>query len=271
MKSIILKLAIVSLLFINIAEAGNRVKRKVTKNGEEVIVLEKKNSSGKNIRKSSKVIRKSAFKPTHKKSKTVYKNRRGKTTKVVTHHPKRNRKVVTYKKPLKTTKIHRRPRYRSTKVITYNPRHHKRRVITHRRSNYRYHNGLFSIAIGGTYRSCVAPLGIRVRYLPRRYKRVVISNRTYYHHNNTYYVYDNDEYVVVKKPDTYIVYNSSSNNDSEVYSSNTLDISESSYDNLPDRAKVVEFDGRVYYKVDGNYYKAVSQGNNIMYEIVLAD
>ena len=90
------------------------------------------------------------------------------------------------------------------KVVKVYPRHgtvvttiHKPKVIVHRGINFHYANGIWYKARGRKYVVCAAPLGIKVRHLPRGNKIVHVNGRKLYKYKGVWYKKQGRGFVVV--------------------------------------------------------------------------
>ena len=71
------------------------------------------------------------------------------------------------------------------------------RVIVHKRTNYYLADGVWYRARGRKYVVCAAPVGVRVRTLPRGNKVVVVNGRRLYKYKGIWYRKSGRNYVVV--------------------------------------------------------------------------
>ncbi len=71
------------------------------------------------------------------------------------------------------------------------------RVIVHKRTNYYLADGVWYRARGKKYVVCAAPVGVRVRTLPRGNKVVVVNGRRLYKYKGIWYRKSGRNYVVV--------------------------------------------------------------------------
>ncbi len=90
------------------------------------------------------------------------------------------------------------------KVVRVYPKHgtvvttiSKPRVVVHKNSNFYFANGVWYKARGRNYVVCAAPVGIRVRTLPRGNKVVFVNGRKLYKYNGVWYKKSKRHYVVV--------------------------------------------------------------------------
>lgn len=171
---------------------------------------------------------------------TVHTGRRG--NKTVVHKGKAGRKTVVRKS--KTLAVVHRPRrrVRRTRVVHHHYRHLPRRGVTvatvHRRATvirwggvgFRLHAGVWYRPMGKKWVVARAPIGVRIRVLPKGYRKVVVGPRTYFYYYGVYYQLQDKEYVVVDAP-----------MGAEV-------------DSLPDGYHTEVIDGKEYYVLDDVYY-----------------
>ncbi|MGI9552712.1 MAG: DUF6515 family protein [Aurantibacter sp.] len=116
--------------------------------------------------------------------------------------------------------------------------------------HFHFHNGVWYRPHGKRFITARAPLGIRVRVLPLRYRRLVIGPRPYFYHYGTFYIKvdgPEEEYEVVAAPIG-----------AEV-------------DGLPDGYKIVKERGVEYYKLDDVFYEPRINENNEEYYVVVKD
>lgn len=120
------------------------------------------------------------------------------------------------------------------------------KVLTHRNVNYHYRNGVYYRPTNGTYLVVNPPLGVRITSLPANLPYLRRGNNRYYLYQGVYYLpVGNDVYEVVDAPVGAII------------------------DRLPDDYETVELDGKVYYRLNETYYKAVLEANgNVVYEVI---
>ena len=119
-------------------------------------------------------------------------------------------------------------------------------LIVNKGTKYHYHSGFFYKHIGSKYKIVKAPIGIRVRTLPKGRIHFVHGTRKYFYYYGTYYVksdYDVD-YIIVSPPKGAKV------------------------NALPDAYKEVEIDGNEYFEFEGVFYKEVEENNEVLYEVV---
>lgn len=113
---------------------------------------------------------------------------------------------------------------------------------------YRFHKGVWYRPKGKRFVIARAPFGIRVRVLPRGYRRFVLGTNTYFYYYGTYYmkVPDSEEYEVIQAPIG-----------AEV-------------DALPEGYEIVTVNDKEYYNFDGTYYEPrIDDNDGEYYEVVL--
>ncbi len=71
------------------------------------------------------------------------------------------------------------------------------KIIVHKRTNYYFADGVWYRARGRKYVVCAAPVGIKVRALPRGNKVVVVNGRKLYKHKGIWYKKSGRHFVVV--------------------------------------------------------------------------
>ena len=75
---------------------------------------------------------------------------------------------------------------------------HHPKVVVHKGVNFYYANGIWYKPYGRKYVVCRAPIGIRVKYIPRGYQRVRINGVKYYTYNGVWYTKKRGYYTVVR-------------------------------------------------------------------------
>ena len=90
------------------------------------------------------------------------------------------------------------------RVVKVYPKHgtvvttiHKPKVIIHKNARFHFANGVWYKAQGRKYVVCAAPLGIKVRHLPRGNKVVHINGRKLYKYKGVWYKKKGRGFVVV--------------------------------------------------------------------------
>ena len=91
-----------------------------------------------------------------------------------------------------------------TKVVRVYPKHgtvvrtiHKPKVIVHKKTNFYFANGVWYKARGKRYVVCSAPVGVRVRTLPRGHRVVWRNGRKLYNYKGIWYKKSGRNFVVV--------------------------------------------------------------------------
>ncbi len=91
-----------------------------------------------------------------------------------------------------------------TSVLRVYPKHgtvvatiHKPRLITHNRTNFQFADGVWYQARGRNYVVVAAPIGVKVRRLPRGSKVVVVNGRKRYKYKGVWYKKSGRHYIVV--------------------------------------------------------------------------
>lgn len=74
---------------------------------------------------------------------------------------------------------------------------HKPKIIVHKGVNFHFANGVWYKARGRKYVVCAAPVGIKVRHLPKGNKVVVYRGIKYHTYNGVYYKKKGKKYIVV--------------------------------------------------------------------------
>ncbi|MDT0607171.1 DUF6515 family protein [Croceitalea rosinachiae] len=90
------------------------------------------------------------------------------------------------------------------KVVRVYPKHGtvvttviKPKVIVHKRTNFYFADGIWYRARGRKYVVCAAPVGVKVRKLPRGNKVVVVNGRKLYKYKGIWYKKTGRNYIVV--------------------------------------------------------------------------
>lgn len=74
---------------------------------------------------------------------------------------------------------------------------HQPRIVVHKGVNFHFANGIWYKARGRKYVVCAAPVGIKVRQLPRGNKVVVYRGVKYHTYNGIYYKKKGKRFIVV--------------------------------------------------------------------------
>ena len=90
------------------------------------------------------------------------------------------------------------------KVVRVYPKHGtvvttvvKPKVVVHKKTNFYFADGVWYKANGRKYVVCAAPVGIKVRKLPRGNKVVVVNGRKLYKYKGIWYKKSGRNYIVV--------------------------------------------------------------------------
>jgi hypothetical protein len=73
----------------------------------------------------------------------------------------------------------------------------KPKVVVHKKTNFYFANGIWYKARGRNYVVCAAPVGVKVRKLPRGNKVVVVNGRKLYKYKGIWYKKSGRKYIVV--------------------------------------------------------------------------
>ncbi|GMN09221.1 hypothetical protein MTsPCn9_03230 [Croceitalea sp. MTPC9] len=91
-----------------------------------------------------------------------------------------------------------------TTVVRVYPKHgkvvttvKKPRVVVHKKTNFYFADGIWYKARGRKYVVCAAPVGVKVRRLPRGNKVVVVNGRKLYKYRGVWYKKSGRNFVVV--------------------------------------------------------------------------
>ena len=111
--------------------------------------------------------------------------------------------------------------------------------------DYSYYNGLYYHHYDGRYESVSAPVGYKVRNLPKGYQEVTVDGTTYYYYYGAFYLptANNKKFEVVPAPVG-----------AEV-------------DNIPRGADKIVVHGQTYYTLNGVQYKAIERNDQIWYQV----
>lgn len=88
-------------------------------------------------------------------------------------------------------KLH--PRYGTVVVKVHHPK-----VIVHSGANFYYARGVWYKPYGRKYVVVKAPIGVRVKYIPRGYRIVRVNGKKYYTYNGIWYTKKRGYYTVVR-------------------------------------------------------------------------
>ena len=120
-------------------------------------------------------------------------------------------------------------------------------IYRHSGIRYHYYRGVYYKPAGTKYMVVRAPVGIRLRTLPKESIHFVLGGRRFFYYYGTYYVksVDDSEYITVNPPLGARV------------------------DALPDGYRKVIYNEKTFYKFEGTYYKAVVDDNGeVWYQVV---
>lgn len=85
------------------------------------------------------------------------------------------------------------PRHGTVVTKIYHPR-----IVVHKGATFHYANGVWYKPYGRRYKVCRAPIGIKIRFVPRGYMLVRINGKKYYHLNGIWYAKKGGYYTVVR-------------------------------------------------------------------------
>ena len=120
-------------------------------------------------------------------------------------------------------------------------------IVKHSGQKFHYKSGIYYKKSGAKYVIVKAPIGIRVRTLPKERIRCIVHGKKYFYYYGTFYQKsdNNNEYVTVDPPIGVKV------------------------DALPEGYANVEINGEDLYEFEGTYYKAITDENNQeLYEVI---
>ena len=160
-----------------------------------------------------------------------------KTKKAVVHHKK------THSKHLPHTHYKHHPR-RGAVVKSLNA---GAVAISFKGKRFHYHNGIFYKANGPKFIVAKAPLGMRVKVLPPKYKRFILGKKTYFYYYGTFYKRSDgaNEFEVIDAPVGAVV------------------------DAIPEGYETVVVDGVEYHTLDDVKYLPKENAHGSMeYEVV---
>lgn len=143
------------------------------------------------------------------------------------------------------------PNYRYSKLPkwgkSYTAVNKKAFRIAHGGVNYHYYSGIYYKRSGANYIIAKAPVGIRVRTLPKERIKCNIKGKKYFYYYGTFYTKTDgaEEYITVDPPKG------------------------ANVDALPDGYKDVTIDGNEYYEFEGILYKPViSENDEELFEVI---
>ncbi|WP_394971366.1 DUF6515 family protein [uncultured Croceitalea sp.] len=91
-----------------------------------------------------------------------------------------------------------------TTVVKVYPKHgtivktvYKPKVVVHKKTNFYFADGVWYKTRGRKYIVCAAPVGVKVRNLPRGNKVVVVNGRKLYKYKGIWYKKSGRNYVVI--------------------------------------------------------------------------
>ncbi len=94
---------------------------------------------------------------------------------------------------MQASKIKVHPRHGTVVTKIYKPS-----VVVHNGSNIYYANGTWYKPYGRRYVVCRAPIGIRVKYLPKGYRVVRVNGKKYFRYNGIWYKKNGRFYTVYR-------------------------------------------------------------------------
>ena len=164
------------------------------------------------------------------------------------HPPKKNPKAPVHKPHKKVVPKHP-PHYKYAKlpklgIVIAPPA--SAVIVRHKGVAFRFHNGVWYKPKGNGFVEIRPPVGLRIKVLPPKHKKIIVNNVTYYYYYGNYYqkVEGSEEYEVVDQPIGAVI------------------------DALPDGYSTETIDGVEYYVLDGVYYKAIECESGTCYESV---
>lgn len=110
--------------------------------------------------------------------------------------------------------------------------------------NYYDYDGIYYKYDNDRYEVVPAPVGHKVKTLPKGYSQFTLDGTTYFYYFGSYYIPQNGQYVVVQPPIG-----------AEV-------------DSIPDGYDKVMIDGQTYFTLNGVQYKAVLRDNTVWYRVI---
>lgn len=176
--------------------------------------------------------------------------------KAVVRKGKKGRKTVIRKGPHKTVVVHKTPRKRvkRTRVVHHRYINLPRRgavvasvntaaiTVRFRGVGFRVYSGVWYKPKGTKWIVARAPIGARVRVIPKGFRKVIVGSNNYFYHYGTYYMQKGTEYEVVETP------------------------TGAEIDSLPNGSETVIINGETYYLLDSTYYmpSVDNDGNEIL-------
>jgi hypothetical protein len=109
---------------------------------------------------------------------------------------------------------------------------------------YYFDDGIYYRQDDDRYQVVPAPVGHKIKKLPKEAYQLNVDGQIYYYYFGTFYVPADKQYVVVEPPVGAMV------------------------QEIPQRYEKVEVEGQTYYILNGVQYKAVLQNNEVWYQVI---
>ena len=124
--------------------------------------------------------------------------------------------------------------------------HTKSTLLRYNNRNFYFHSGIYYQKVNKQYKVVRAPIGLRVKVLPKAAKKVFVNWRPYYYYYGTFYVKAKDgTYETVDAPE------------------------KAQVEILPEGVEEVKVDGEILYNLNGEYYKPTTNDKGeAIYEVV---
>jgi len=116
--------------------------------------------------------------------------------------------------------------------------------FTFNTSDYFADNGIYYRYEKNKYRVVPAPVGYKVKKLPKGSQELTVDSVKYYYYYGSYYTPEDGKFRVVEPPIGALV------------------------ESIPDGYNKVVIDGQTYFSMDGVQYKAVMQDNELWYQVI---
>jgi len=110
--------------------------------------------------------------------------------------------------------------------------------------NYYDNDGIYYRSEDGKYQVVAAPVGYRVKTLPKGSSQFTVDGVPYFYYFGTYYTPSEGQYEVVEPPVGAMV------------------------ESIPQGYEKLEIQGQTYYILNGVQYKAVMQDNEVWYQVI---
>lgn len=113
--------------------------------------------------------------------------------------------------------------------------------------DYYLWNGIYYRNFDGRYEMVPAPVGYRVKNLPKGYVELSVGGLTYFYYYGSFYVPNGRKFEVVPAPVGAVV------------------------GSIPKGYEKVEIDGQTYYIVNGTQYKPILRNKEVWYQVIKSE